>query len=167
MNKVSLPDKYRFNEEYLLSYHVGDKFPPWRVEKNKRIITEPKHPLAKFVQFFIDNIVEFDYEDGVWTNLIEPAWRERQFLNEQLGVPQLCAPTSEEMEKKGYSGAMGRLEKYAGELEKAIVCVTSKGIPNTEWPLYSIIKQKKELDVQVKRIIEAEGKPNFVLYQMG
>lgn len=169
MDRVSLPDKYRFNEEYLANYRVGDKFPLplFRFEGNKRVVTDPKHPLTKFVQFFIDNIIEFDYDGGVWTNIISPAWKEREFLNEKLGVPQLYAPTLEEMEKERHFGAIDRLKEYVGELEKAIGCITSKGIPSIEWPLHSMIETKKELDEQVERIIEAEGKPNFVIYRIG
>jgi hypothetical protein len=167
MGEISLAEKYKFNEKYLANYRPNDEFPGLGFVKDKIVVANPEHPLADFMQFYIDNVIRFLYEkDGVLGDIIEPAWREREFLNRQLGVPQLCAPTPDEMREKGYFGAMDRLKTYAGELERAIAHTISKRVPPAEWPLKCIIEQKVELDERIKRIMDAEGEPNFVLYVM-
>lgn len=155
-----LPVKYRFDCSWFKDYKKGDEF-PFRLGE----LTDPTHPLADFVQYFLDNVR--DYYSLVLPDIIGPAWNEREFLNKQAGVPQMVTLTAEEMEEKEYFGAIDRLEEYYEDFQKAINCLEEKGVSDTKWPLQSMKTTMETLTRQVQNIRNAEGEQNFKVIYLG
>ena len=162
MNATSLPRKYRFDERFLKDYLPRTVFPSIHQERGITVVSEPYHPLAGFMRFYIDNVINYLNSDGMWYNLIDPALREMAFLNQQKGIPQIGVPSLEEMEEKRYHGAIERLRLYVLELEETIDYAISKEVPSSEWPLKHLIKQKEKVNEELQMILEREGKTNLV-----
>jgi len=167
MNNASLPEKYRFDTRLLEDYLPGDKFPNLSLEGGITVVSKLNHPLAGFMQFYIDNVINYISSDGVWDNLIDPASKEMAFLNEQKGIPQMGVPSPNEMEEKRYHNAIERLKLYISELENAINYAISKEVPSSEWPFKYLIEQKEKVNKELKMILEGEGKQNFIVLRMG
>ncbi len=163
MSDASLPDKYMFKEEYLADYKPGDSFPALKhIEGCKAVVSEPEHHLTRFIQFYIDAVLEHKYLDSI----IEGALDEIIYLNVEAGVPDIFPPTKQEMEEKGYFGSIERLDLYLSQLEKALDYAVSKGVEKDKWPLTGLIIKIKEISRQLKVIKDKEGMSSMKVIEM-
>jgi hypothetical protein len=172
---VQLPEECIFKKEFLEGYEGN--FPRLgHRQKGGRyaaFCSDPNHPMAKFIEWYIFNVIDASYNglttgacDG--TSLGERAGKERSYRNHFNGVPGIIT-LSEDIEEGNYKyeGALESFGQYLKQLDFAVRELMLRGVSAESWPLKTIIDQRDEIETQLSRIQENEGKPDFIVLHMG
>ncbi|MGC9310367.1 MAG: hypothetical protein ACP5E4_01435, partial [Candidatus Aenigmatarchaeota archaeon] len=174
ISKVRIQEECIFRKEFLEGYQGS--FPGLdhrqNVDRYAAVCSDPIHPMANFMDWYIFNVLDACYNglttgtcDG--TSLEEKAGKEMSYRNHFNGVPGIIT-FSEDIEEGNYKyeGALESFGQYLKQLDFAVQELMLRGVSAESWPLKAIIDQRDEIETQLNRIQENEGKPDFVFLHM-
>ena len=162
--KPQLPERFLFDTSCLDSYVEGMNFPLafiMSVADGEPVVGkwgyDENHPCSKFMEYLIRARAAEEEENPFmdpkehWLN--QKARLEAIFLNSKAGADEgteIYSKSEEYLKEHNCIGAIEIYAQFAGELEKAVAYVTSRGISTSEYPFSVLLSLRDSAKKSLK-----------------